>query len=52
MSDKILEIKDCEIQYITEIGIVHAVNHIDFSIERGASMGWSEKLELEKPLLV
>ena len=39
MSDKILEIKDCEIQYITEIGIVHAVNHIDFSIERGASMG-------------
>ena len=35
MSDKILEIKDCEIQYITEIGIVH----IDFSIERGASMG-------------
>ena len=39
MSDKILESKDCEIQYITEIGIVHAVNHIDFSIERGASMG-------------
>ena len=39
MSDKILEIKDCEIQYITEIGIVHAVNHIDFSIERGASRG-------------
>lgn len=39
MNDKILEIRNCEIQYVTENGIVHAVNHIDLAIERGTSMG-------------
>lgn len=39
MNNQILEIQGCEIQYVTENGIVHAVNHIDFSIGRGTSMG-------------
>lgn len=39
MEQKLLEVKDLTIQYVTEDGIVRAVNHVDFSIDRGASMG-------------
>ena len=39
MEQKLLEVKDLTIQYVTEDGIVRAVNHVDFSIDRGAFMG-------------
>ena len=39
MEQKLLEVKDLTIQYVTEDGIVRAVNHVDVSIDRGASMG-------------
>ena len=39
MSDNILEIKDLTIQYVTEEGVVRAVNSIDLSIAPGTSMG-------------
>ena len=39
MEQKLLEVKDITIQYVTEDCIFRAVNHVDFSIDRGASMG-------------
>lgn len=39
MNEQVLEIKNLEIQYVTEEGVVRAVNGIDLSIARGTSMG-------------
>ena len=39
MSEKLLEIKDLRIEYVTEGVAVQAVNGISFSIEAGQSMG-------------
>ena len=37
MEDNILEIKNLEVQYVTEEGIVRAVNHIDLPIPQGST---------------
>ena len=37
--DNILEIKDLTIEYVTEEGTIHAVNHINLSIEEGKTVG-------------
>ena len=39
MNDNILEIRDLEIQYVTEEGIVRAVNNIDLDVPRGSAVG-------------
>jgi peptide/nickel transport system ATP-binding protein len=39
MRDCVLDIKELEIQYVTEEGVVRAVNKIDLSIKRGSTMG-------------
>ena len=37
--DKLLEIKNLTIQYVTDDGTVHAVNDLSFSLDRGQSLG-------------
>ena len=39
MNEKLLEVNDLRIEYVTEGVAVQAVNGISFSIERGQSMG-------------
>jgi len=39
MEDKVLEIKDLQIRYVTEDGIVEAVNGIDISVDKGKTLG-------------
>ena len=39
MEDNILEIKNLEVQYVTEDGIVRAVNHIDLNVKQGSTVG-------------
>jgi len=39
MSDKLLDIKDLTIHYITDDGTVHAVNDLNLSINRGENVG-------------
>ena len=39
MNDNILEIRDLEIQYVTEEGIVRAVNNVDLEVRRGSAVG-------------
>jgi oligopeptide transport system ATP-binding protein len=36
---KLLEVKDLTVQFLTNEGVVHAVNHISFSIEEGETLG-------------
>ena len=38
-NDILLDIKDLEVTYDTEEGIVHAVNNISFGVVRGARCG-------------
>ena len=35
----LLEIKDLEIRFNTDAGVVHAVNHVDLTIEEGETLG-------------
>ena len=39
MSDKLLDIKDLTIHYVTDDGTVHAVNDLNLSINRGENVG-------------
>jgi peptide/nickel transport system ATP-binding protein len=39
MEEKLLEIKDLEIQYVTDEEVVHAVNGISFTIHKGEALG-------------
>ncbi|MCK9216605.1 MAG: ABC transporter ATP-binding protein [Firmicutes bacterium] len=39
MKKKILEIKDLYVEYITEDGIVHAVNGLNLELEKGQTLG-------------
>lgn len=39
MKEKILEIKDLEVVYKTELETVHAVNGLSFSVEKGQTIG-------------
>lgn len=39
MNNKVLEIENLQIQYVTEDGIVEAVNGIDISVEKGKTLG-------------
>ena len=39
MSEKVLEVKDLAVEYVTDGEIVKAVNGISFSVERGQSLG-------------
>ncbi len=39
MSSKVLEVKDLKVRYVTEDGIVEAVNGIDIVIEKGKTLG-------------
>ncbi len=39
MSSKVLEVKDLKIRYVTEDGIVEAVNGISIEIEKGKTLG-------------
>lgn len=39
MSDKLLDVRDLVIEYVTDDGIVHAVNHVDLQIGRGETLG-------------
>ena len=39
MHEKLLEIKNLEIQYVTSDGTVHAVNNIDLEIGKGETLG-------------
>jgi peptide/nickel transport system ATP-binding protein len=39
MNNKVLEIKDLVIRYVTEDGIVEAVNGIDISVDKGKTLG-------------
>ena len=38
-TDKIVEIKDLYVDYETEDGVVHAVNGMNLSLERGKALG-------------
>ena len=38
-NDILLDIKDLEVTYDTEEGIVHAVNNISFGVVRGKTLG-------------
>ena len=38
MNEKLLEIKDLHIQYVTDEEVVYALNGINFSIRRGEAM--------------
>jgi ABC-type dipeptide/oligopeptide/nickel transport system ATPase component len=37
---KLLEIKNLSVQYETDSGLVHAVNHLDLSVGRGETLGF------------
>ena len=39
MNDNILEIKDLVVDYETDDGVVHAVNGMNLTLERGKSLG-------------
>lgn len=39
MDNKVLEIKDLQIRYVTESGIVEAVNGIDITVAKGKTLG-------------
>ena len=39
MEDILLDIKNLEIQYVTDEEVVHAVNGIDITLKRGESLG-------------
>ena len=39
MNDNILEIKDLIVDYETDDGVVHAVNGMNLTLERGKSLG-------------
>ena len=39
MSDKILEVSDLQIRYVTDEETVRAVNGVSFTLERGESIG-------------
>ena len=39
MSEKFLEVKNLTVQYVTDNEVVHAVNDISFSLERGETLG-------------
>lgn len=39
ITDNILEVKNLTIHYITEEGVVRAVNNIDFSLKKGETLG-------------
>ena len=39
MSDVLLEVRDLVAQFETRRGIVHAVDHVDFEVERGETLG-------------
>lgn len=39
MSDKLLDVRDLVIEYVTDDGTVHAVNHVDLQIGRGETLG-------------
>lgn len=39
MSDKLLDVRDLVIEYVTDNGTVHAVNHVDLQIGRGETLG-------------
>lgn len=39
MNNKVLEIVNLQVQYVTEDGVVEAVNGIDISIEKGKTLG-------------
>lgn len=39
MSDKLLDVRDLVIEYVTDDGTVHAVNHVDLQIGRGGTLG-------------
>ena len=39
MSDKLLDMRDLVIEYVTDDGTVHAVNHVDLQIGRGETLG-------------
>lgn len=36
---KLLEVKDVSIQYFIDSGVVHAVNNVDFELDRGETLG-------------
>jgi len=38
-NEKLLDIKDLTIHYITDDGVVHAVNHLNLSLDRGETVG-------------
>ena len=39
MSEKFLEVKNLTVQYVTDNEVVHAVNDISFTLERGETLG-------------
>ena len=39
MSEKLLEVKNLTVKYVTDLETVHAVNNISFSLERGQTIG-------------
>ncbi len=39
MSEKFLEIKDLQVEYVTKKETVHAVNKVSFSLEKGKTLG-------------
>ena len=39
MSDKLLDVRDLVIEYVTDDGTVHAVNRVDLQIGRGETLG-------------
>lgn len=39
MSKKLLEIKNLNVKYVTDLETVHAVNNISFELDRGETIG-------------
>ena len=39
MAERLLEVKDLKVQFATEDGIVHAVDGVDFELDRGKVLG-------------
>ena len=37
--DKILELKNLRVDYVTDDGVVHAVNGLDLDLNRGETLG-------------
>lgn len=35
----LLKVKNLEVKYVTDLETVHAVNHVDFSVDRGETLG-------------